>query len=56
VIGDHVFSSTSYGTGSGLVKLSKDGDGVKAEEVYFLSPDDLQNHHGGMSRNRSLKL
>lgn len=48
VIGDHVFSSTSYGTGSGLVKLSKDGDGVKAEEVYFLSPDDLQNHHGGM--------
>ncbi len=48
VSGDHVFCSTSYGTGSALLKLAKDGDGVKAEEVYFLSADDLQNHHGGM--------
>jgi len=48
VIGDHVFSSTAYGAGSGLVKLVKDGDGVKAEEVYFLKADQLQNHHGGM--------
>ncbi|MFZ9936644.1 MAG: PQQ-binding-like beta-propeller repeat protein [Luteolibacter sp.] len=48
VSGDHVFCSTSYGTGSALLKLVRDGDGVKAEEVYFLSADDLQNHHGGM--------
>jgi outer membrane protein assembly factor BamB len=48
VTGDHVFCSTAYGTGSGLVKLAKDGDGVKAEEVYFLKADDLQNHHGGL--------
>ena len=49
VIGDHVFSSTAYGAGAGLVKLVKDGaDGVKAEEVYFINPNDLQNHHGGM--------
>jgi outer membrane protein assembly factor BamB len=48
VIGDHVFSSTAYGAGAGLVKLVKDGDGVKAEEVYFLKADQLQNHHGGM--------
>lgn len=48
VTGDHVFCSTSYGTGSALLKLVKDGDGVKAEEVYFLKPDDLQNHHGGL--------
>jgi len=45
---DHVFSSSAYGAGAGLVKLSKDGDGVKAEEVYFLDRDQLQNHHGGM--------
>ena len=48
VVGDHVFSSTAYGAGAGLVKLTKDGDGVKAEEVYFLKADTLQNHHGGM--------
>jgi outer membrane protein assembly factor BamB len=48
VVGDHVFSSTAYGAGAGLVKLTKDGDGVKAEEVYFIKPDVLQNHHGGM--------
>ena len=28
--------------------LSTLGDGVKAEEVYFLKSDDFQNHHGGM--------
>ncbi|MBN8456457.1 MAG: PQQ-like beta-propeller repeat protein [Verrucomicrobia bacterium] len=48
VIGDHIFASTAYGTGTGLVKLVKDGDGVKAEEVYFIDPNKLQNHHGGM--------
>jgi outer membrane protein assembly factor BamB len=49
VVGDHVFSSTAYGAGAGLVKLVKDGaDGVKAEEVYFVKPNELQNHHGGM--------
>lgn len=46
---DYVFGSTGYGDGgSGLVKLSKDGDGVKAEEVYYLAANQLQNHHGGM--------
>ena len=31
------------------MKLVKDGaDGVKAEEVYFVKPNELQNHHGGM--------
>lgn len=48
IAGDHVFSSSAYGAGAGLVKLTKDGDGVKATEVYFLKPDMLQNHHGGM--------
>jgi outer membrane protein assembly factor BamB len=48
IAGDQVFSSSAYGAGSGLVNLTKDGDGIKAEEVYFLKPDVLQNHHGGM--------
>jgi outer membrane protein assembly factor BamB len=48
VDGDFVFCSTGYGTGSALLKLTKDGDGVKAEEQYFLDGNKLQNHHGGM--------
>jgi len=48
IAGDYVFSSSAYGGGAGLVKLEKDGDGVKATEVYYLDPDVLQNHHGGM--------
>jgi len=48
VHGDYVFASSGYGTGSCLLKLSKDGGGVKAEEVYFLGGGTLQNHHGGI--------
>ncbi len=49
VKGDYVFGSSGYGDGgSALVKLVKDGDGVKAEEVYYLNAGQLQNHHGGM--------
>ena len=46
--GDYVFCSSGYGTGAALLKLVKDGDGVKAEEVYFLRGKQIQNHHGGM--------
>ena len=45
---DMVFASTAYGTGSGMVRLAKSHDGLKAEEAYFLSHDVLQNHHGGL--------
>lgn len=45
--GDYVFASSGYGTGSCLLKLSADGEGVKAEEVYFLEPKTFENHHGG---------
>lgn len=48
IAGEHVFCSTGYGTGAALVKLEKDGDGVKAQEVYFLKANVMQNHHGGM--------
>lgn len=40
---DHVFFSSGYGTGAGLVKLTPRGSTVRAEEVYFTSR--MQNHH-----------
>ena len=48
VSGDYVFASTQYNTGSALLKLSRKGDGVKAEEVWWLDKDQFQNHHGGV--------
>ena len=45
---DYVFTSSGYGQGSALLELSPEGDGVKAGEVYFLSGDTMQNHHGGL--------
>ena len=63
VFGDRVFASTGYGAGAALIRLSpseaeeagegeeaEEGSraGVRAEEVYFLSGDTFQNHHGGM--------
>ncbi len=41
-----VFAASAYNTGGGLVKLSKDPNGVRAEEVWFSKK--MQNHHGGM--------
>lgn len=53
VNGDHVFVSSGYGTGSALLKLTADGEGgVRAEEVYFLEANTLQNHHGGLILDR----
>ncbi len=48
VDGDHVFTATGYGAGGALLELRKNGDGVAANEVYFLAGDTFQNHHGGM--------
>lgn len=45
---DYVFASTGYQTGAALLKLNRSGDGVEAEQVYFLQARTLQNHHGGM--------
>ncbi len=47
---DYVFTSSGYGTGAALLQLKKDGDGVTAEEKYFLQAGKFQNHHGGMVR------
>ncbi|MBC7854986.1 MAG: PQQ-like beta-propeller repeat protein, partial [Pirellulaceae bacterium] len=48
VDGDFIFCSTGYQTGSALLQLTADGDGVNVEEKYFLDATKLQNHHGGM--------
>lgn len=48
VSGDFIFTATGYNTGAALLRLEKNGDGVKASEVYFLEPKTFQNHHGGM--------
>lgn len=48
VDGDRVFASSGYGTGAVLLRLSRDGDGIRAEEVYFLPGSTFQNHHGGL--------
>jgi len=44
---DHmVFAASGYNTGGGLAKLSSNGGGTAATEVYFTKK--MQNHHGGM--------
>ena len=48
ISGDYVFCSTGYQTGAALLKLVKDGEGIKCEEQYFLDGKTLQNHHGQM--------
>ena len=48
VKGDYVFCSTGYGTGAALLKLVNSNGGVHVEEVYFVSGNKIQNHHGGM--------
>lgn len=41
-----VYSTSGYGTGCGLVKLTESGSEIKAEEVYFNK--NMKNHHGGV--------
>jgi outer membrane protein assembly factor BamB len=45
VVGDYVFVSSSYSKGCVLLRLAADGDGVKAEQVYFRKGRVMQNHH-----------
>ncbi|MBI4601366.1 MAG: PQQ-like beta-propeller repeat protein [Planctomycetes bacterium] len=43
---DLVYVTSGYGVGCNLFRVAKDGDGLKAEEVY--SRKDMVNHHGGV--------
>ncbi len=46
IYNDHVFASSSYGTGGGLARITANGQGQQAEEVYFEKK--MANHHGGL--------
>jgi outer membrane protein assembly factor BamB len=47
IFGDHVLSSSGYGKGSGLVKITNlSTDSQKADEIYYQPK--LSNHHGGL--------
>jgi prepilin-type processing-associated H-X9-DG protein len=48
VRGNLVFVTTSYNTGSALLRVRRDGARWQAEEVYFLPPSKFENHHGGV--------
>jgi outer membrane protein assembly factor BamB len=48
VRGNHVFVTTSYKTGSALLKISGKGGAFSVQEVYFLDPTQFENHHGGV--------
>jgi len=41
-----VYAAASYGKGGGAVRLTREGDEVKATEIYF--DQKYQNHHGGL--------
>lgn len=43
---DLVFAASGYGNGGGLAKITGNGGGFKAEQVYFTK--EMKNHHGGM--------
>ena len=45
--GEYIFCSTSYKTGSVLLKLIANNSNFNIEEIYFLDYDIFQNHHGG---------
>ena len=48
VRGNLVFVTTSYNSGSALLRIQRGGTGWRAEEVYFLPPSKFENHHGGV--------
>lgn len=48
VRGNYVFVTTSYKTGCALLKLTRNGEGMDVEEIYFLTHREFENHHGGV--------
>jgi outer membrane protein assembly factor BamB len=45
---NYVFVTTSYKTGSALLLLTRAGQRMKVDEVWFHGPDEFENHHGGV--------
>lgn len=48
VQGDYVFATSSYKTGAVLLKITRNGDQFRAEEVWFHPYTEFANHHGGV--------
>jgi outer membrane protein assembly factor BamB len=48
VRGNYVFASSSYNTGSALLRISRNAESFQADEVYFIHSRNFQNHHGGV--------
>jgi outer membrane protein assembly factor BamB len=48
VRGNYVFATTAYSTGAVLLKITRAAGVWEAQEVYFLTGRDFQNHHGGI--------
>lgn len=46
VAGNDVFAASGYGTGGGLVEISRQGSTLNAGEAYFTKS--MKNHHGGI--------
>ncbi len=46
VVGNHVFSSSGYGSGAELVELRSQGTTTRSQLTYHTK--DMKNHHGGM--------
>lgn len=40
-----VFAASDYGTGGGLARLVRQGDGIEAQDLHFTKH--MKNHHGG---------
>jgi outer membrane protein assembly factor BamB len=48
VHGNYVFATTCYGSGSALLKITRQNDRMVAEEIYWLDSKTFANHHGGV--------
>ncbi|MFT5123202.1 MAG: outer membrane protein assembly factor BamB [Kiritimatiellia bacterium] len=49
VVDDYIIASSGYNDGgAACLKLSAAGKGIQADEVWWKSNSELQNHHGGM--------
>lgn len=53
-LGDRVFVSSGYGTGSALLEIVRKDGRIVARERYFLDARTFQNHHGGIVVHRGV--
>ena len=48
VRGPYVFATTNYNTGSALLEIARVGDTFHVKELYRLTAEQFENHHGGI--------